>query len=73
MFFVDQVILLAAVLILLGIISSKLSARLGLPVLSTLFNRRDVGGRRWPRRNSISIMPRRHTALGTLALALNIV
>ena len=33
MFVIDQFILLAAVLILLGIISSKLSARLGLPVL----------------------------------------
>lgn len=33
MFIVDYLILLSAVLILLGIISSKLSARLGLPVL----------------------------------------
>ena len=33
MFFIDELILLAAVLILLGILSSKLSARLGLPVL----------------------------------------
>ena len=33
MFFIDQIILLTAVLILLGIISSQLSARLGLPVL----------------------------------------
>ena len=33
MFFIDQLILVAAVLILAGIVSSKLSARLGLPVL----------------------------------------
>lgn len=33
MFLIDKIILLAAVLILVGIISSKLSARLGLPVL----------------------------------------
>lgn len=33
MFLIDQIILLGAVLILLGIISSQLSARLGLPVL----------------------------------------
>ncbi|WP_029888516.1 potassium/proton antiporter [Polycyclovorans algicola] len=33
MFLIDKIILLAAVLILVGIISSKLSARMGLPVL----------------------------------------
>lgn len=33
MFVIDQIILLAAVLIILGIVSSKLSARIGLPVL----------------------------------------
>ena len=33
MFVIDQIILLAAILIILGILSSKLSARLGLPVL----------------------------------------
>src|SRR5690554_4639240 len=33
MFFIDQLILLTAILILFGILSSKLSARLGLPVL----------------------------------------
>lgn len=33
MFLIDQLILVAAVLILIGIASSKLSARLGLPVL----------------------------------------
>lgn len=33
MFIIDQLILLAAVLLVLGIISSKLSARLGLPLL----------------------------------------
>ena len=33
MFLVDRLILMAAVLLLAGIVSSKLSARLGLPVL----------------------------------------
>ncbi|WP_233078310.1 potassium/proton antiporter [Rheinheimera soli] len=33
MFVIDQIILLAAILIIFGIVSSKLSARLGLPVL----------------------------------------
>lgn len=33
MFVIDQIILLGAILIILGILSSKLSARLGLPVL----------------------------------------
>ncbi|RVT45897.1 potassium/proton antiporter [Rheinheimera sediminis] len=33
MFLIDQIILLAAILIIFGIVSSKLSARLGLPVL----------------------------------------
>lgn len=33
MFMIDQIILLAAILIIFGILSSKLSARLGLPVL----------------------------------------
>ena len=33
MFVIDQIILLASILIILGILSSKLSARLGLPVL----------------------------------------
>lgn len=33
MFIIDQIILLASVLVVLGILSSKLSARLGLPVL----------------------------------------
>ena len=33
MFLVDRLILLAAVLLILGIASSKLSARMGLPVL----------------------------------------
>lgn len=33
MFLIDQIILLAAVLILIGVISSKVSVRLGLPVL----------------------------------------
>ena len=33
MFAIDKLLLLAAVLILFGVLSSKLSARLGLPVL----------------------------------------
>ena len=33
MFVIDNIILVSAILILLGVISSKLSARVGLPVL----------------------------------------
>lgn len=69
MFLIDQLILLAAVLILIGIISSKLSARLGLPVLvlfllvGMLAGDAGIGG--------ISFdSPDAAHALGTLALAI---
>src|SRR5690606_20232511 len=68
MFLIDQVLLLAAVLLLLGIVSSKLSARLGLPVLvlfvliGMLAGERGIGG--IPFDN-----PGVAHALGTLALA----
>ena len=68
MFLIDQVLLLAAVLLLLGIVSSKVSARLGLPVLvlfvliGMLAGERGIGG--IPFDN-----PDVAHALGTLALA----
>lgn len=69
MFMIDQIILLAAILILVGIGSSKISARLGLPVLvlfllvGILAGERGIGG--------ISFdSPSAAHALGTLALAL---
>lgn len=37
MFFVDRLILIGAVLLLLGIVSSKFSARFGVPVLALFF------------------------------------
>lgn len=69
MFLIDQMILLAAVLILIGIASSKLSARLGLPVLvlflliGMLAGDGGIGGISF---NS----PGAAHALGTLALAI---
>lgn len=69
MFLIDQLILLAAVLILIGIASSKLSARLGLPVLvlflliGMLAGDSGLGGISF---NS----PGAAHALGTLALAI---
>lgn len=69
MFLIDQVILLAAVLILLGVISSKLSARLGLPVLvlflmvGMLAGERGLGGIAFD-------SPGAAHAFGTLALAI---
>lgn len=69
MFLIDQLILLAAVLVLIGIVSSKLSARLGLPVLvlfllvGMLAGDAGIGG--------ISFdSPEAAHALGTLALAI---
>jgi potassium/hydrogen antiporter len=68
MFLIDQVLLLVAVLLVLGIVSSKLSARLGLPVLvlfvliGMLAGERGIGG--IPFDN-----PGIAHALGTLALA----
>lgn len=69
MFVVDQILLLAAVLILLGVVSSKASARLGLPVLvlflfvGMLAGERGIGGIAFDN-------PGAAHALGTLALAL---
>lgn len=69
MFAIDQFILLAAILILFGILSSKLSARLGLPVLvlflltGMLAGESGIGGIEFD--NPIAAH-----ALGTLALAL---
>jgi len=68
MFLIDQVLLLAAVLLLLGIVSSKVSARLGLPVLvlfvivGMLAGERGIGGIPFDD-------PGVAHALGTLALA----
>lgn len=69
MFLIDQIILLAAVLILVGVVSSKASARLGLPVLvlflfvGMLAGERGIGGIAFDN-------PGAAHALGTLALAM---
>lgn len=69
MFPVDKLILLAAILILVGIVSSKLSARLGLPVLvlflviGMLAGESGIGGIAFDN-------PAGAHALGTLALAM---
>jgi len=68
MFAIDQLILLGAILILFGILSSKLSARLGLPVLvlflltGMLAGESGIGG-------IVFDNPTAAHALGTLALA----
>ncbi|MEH6596272.1 MAG: potassium/proton antiporter [Colwellia polaris] len=69
MFFIDQIILLAAVLILLGIISSKLSARLGLPVLVLFLIVGMLAGEDGPGGILFDNAEAAHS-LGTLALAL---
>lgn len=69
MFAIDRLILLAAILILFGILSSKLSARLGLPVLvlflltGMLAGESGIGGIAFD-------SPQAAHALGTLALAM---
>ncbi|KGO99638.1 potassium/proton antiporter [Novilysobacter defluvii] len=69
MFVIDQLLLLAAVLILLGVVSSRASARLGLPVLvlflivGMLAGERGIGGIPFD-------SPATAHALGTMALAL---
>lgn len=69
MFLIDQLILLAAVLILIGIASSKLSARLGLPVLVLFLLIGMLAGD--SRLGGISFnSPGAAHALGTLALAI---
>ena len=44
MFLIDSLILLTGVLLLLGIVSSKFSARLGVPVLVLFLGLGDAGG-----------------------------
>lgn len=68
MFLVDQIILLAAVLILLGVISSKLSARLGLPVLVLFLLVGMLAGEDGPGGIFFDNAEAAHS-LGTLALA----
>lgn len=69
MFVIDQVIFLSAILLLLGIISSKISARAGLPLLvlfllvGMLAGQDGIGGIRFDN-------PLGAHALGTLALAI---
>lgn len=69
MFAIDQIILFSAVLILLGIVSSKVSTRLGLPVLvlflfvGMLAGERGIGGIAFDN-------PALAHALGTLALVM---
>ena len=69
MFFIDQIILLTAVLILLGIISSQLSARLGLPVLVLFLIVGMLAGEDGPGGIFFDNAEAAHS-LGTLALAL---
>ncbi|HEY9043168.1 MAG TPA: potassium/proton antiporter [Rheinheimera sp.] len=69
MFVIDQLILLAAVLILFGILSSKLSARLGLPMLVLFLLVGMLAGEEGIGRIAFD-NPQAAHALGTLALAL---
>lgn len=69
MFVIDHIILLAAVLILLGIMSSKLSARLGLPVLVLFLLVGMLAGEDGPGGIIFDNASAAH-ALGTLALAI---
>lgn len=69
MFVVDQLIMLAAILILLGILSSKLSARLGLPMLVLFLLVGMLAGEDGLGRIAFD-SPQAAHALGTLALAL---
>jgi cell volume regulation protein A len=69
MFFIDHIILLASVLILLGIISSQLSARLGLPVLVLFLIVGMLAGEDGPGGIFFDNAEAAHS-LGTLALAL---
>lgn len=69
MFVIDHIILLAAVLILLGIMSSKLSARLGLPVLVLFLLVGMLAGEDGPGGIVFDNAGAAH-ALGTLALAM---
>ena len=69
MFLIDQILLLAAVLILLGIISSQLSARLGLPVLVLFLIVGMLAGEDGPGGIFFDNAEAAHS-LGTLALAM---
>lgn len=69
MFFVDQLIMLGAVLILLGILSSKLSTRLGLPMLVLFLLVGMLAGEDGLGRIAFD-SPQSAHALGTIALAL---
>lgn len=69
MFLIDQLILVAAVLILLGILSSKLSARLGLPMLVLFLLVGMLAGEEGVGRLAFN-NPHFAHAIGTLALAL---
>nr|WP_136251957.1 potassium/proton antiporter [Ningiella ruwaisensis] len=69
MFLIDQLILLAAVLILLGILSSQLSARVGLPVLVLFLLVGMLAGEDGPGGIMFDNAEAAH-ALGTLALAM---
>ena len=69
MFLIDQLILVAAVLILLGILSSKLSARLGLPMLVLFLLVGMLAGEEGVGRLAFN-NPQFAHAIGTLALAL---
>lgn len=69
MFVIDHIILLAAVLILFGIMSSKLSARLGLPVLVLFLLVGMLAGEDGPGGIVFDNAGAAH-ALGTLALAM---
>jgi cell volume regulation protein A len=68
MFLVDQIILLAAVLLLIGTVSSKLSARLGLPVLVVFVAIGMLAGENGIGRIDFDNFVIAH-AIGTLALA----
>ena len=69
MFVIDQVILLSAILILVGIVSSKLSARLGLPVLVLFLIIGMIAGDEGLGGITFDNVVSAH-ALGTLALAM---
>jgi cell volume regulation protein A len=69
MFLVDRIILLAAVLLLIGTVSSKLSARLGLPVLVVFVAIGMLAGENGIGRIDFDNFVIAH-AIGTLALAM---
>ena len=69
MFVIDQIILLAAILIIFGILSSKLSARIGLPVLVLFLMVGMLAGEEGPGGIVFDNAQIAH-ALGTLALAI---